>query len=912
MIPSSSMSSPPVSNNIQETPSKLQNRDRLKVESTSDGDVRTFVVEPSFDDGSTKASETAPAKEEQPVQEVSPSQSKEEPTASKRKAHSRNLSAHFFDATKISEDPSKEEVSPPNHRKAETGSEERSSFSVQSATKVDGALRSSPPSLGPRGSQNSFRESPTARNDFLTNSNQTPSGTSPAIAAGQKHSRGRSGDFSNQALAHRRINSIGNSAPVDRTYGGYPHAAPYYPGPSYNPGYSMHPTHAPPRTSGPPAGNRENRHHQREGSAGLDMLTAAIADVSKEELAAAAGNREPQPRAKPRTWDSHSAPPPGEERPPHPDSHPPPHPHPPHPDSRPPPQPHPPHPDSRPPPLPHPPHPDSRSPPPSHPQHGPPPGDHRPQYDYPPPNRGHYPLHPPPPSHGYPGPMGPPPTHMGHPTYNPPPPPPHAHLSTVQYYHPPQGHPPPYPQRGVAPSPVMPYHGPPPPTHSYPVQYSQHARGSSDPDSYNKSMPQQPPANKNEPRGPYERIDTDENLFVRKSPGPSPPPPPPHSGWPGANRGGTTTGVQTHVTAISTGTGNKTMEPTVPRGGVGASSDSAPTGNDAPSSIPSTVGHHRKMSSFSSLGFALFSESSENNVSQPAPPHHRVQSSTTSFLNSLEESDPFFQNLNGPPSGPPAPSGHHPRASPTSTYAQVARGPPPAFSRRPPESTGIAAHQQQQLPQPQQQPSGRALASGGTSRRIRRKCTVADCPNRVVQGGLCIAHGAKRKQCKHPGCTKNVKKAGLCSTHGPARKRCDYENCTKVAVQGGRCIAHGAKKKLCSVENCTKQAILAGMCKKHHDLEHGIVAARGSRAKKTGALEGQPASQDSALCVIIDEPSAVSAEPPEGQVPAPAPVPVPGNKPSHKRGLSIFQDMSAEAVQSLLSNDEADVTPAPW
>jgi len=80
-------------------------------------------------------------------------------------------------------------------------------------------------------------------------------------------------------------------------------------------------------------------------------------------------------------------------------------------------------------------------------------------------------------------------------------------------------------------------------------------------------------------------------------------------------------------------------------------------------------------------------------------------------------------------------------------------------------------------------------------KRSRRKCTVPNCTNKVVQGGLCISHGAKRKICSHPGCTKNVKKLGLCSAHGPARKKCEFEGCVKVAVQGGRCIAHGAKKK---------------------------------------------------------------------------------------------------------------------
>jgi hypothetical protein len=101
--------------------------------------------------------------------------------------------------------------------------------------------------------------------------------------------------------------------------------------------------------------------------------------------------------------------------------------------------------------------------------------------------------------------------------------------------------------------------------------------------------------------------------------------------------------------------------------------------------------------------------------------------------------------------------------------------------------------------------------------RHRRKCAVVSCPNRVVQGGLCISHGARRKTCNFPGCTKNVKKQGKCSAHGPERKRCEAEGCTKVAVQGGKCISHGAKKKGCGIEGCTKQSIMGGMCKKHYD-----------------------------------------------------------------------------------------------
>mmetsp|Transcript_10786 Transcript_10786/g.20176 ORF Transcript_10786/g.20176 Transcript_10786/m.20176 type:complete len:803 (+) Transcript_10786:398-2806(+) len=153
-------------------------------------------------------------------------------------------------------------------------------------------------------------------------------------------------------------------------------------------------------------------------------------------------------------------------------------------------------------------------------------------------------------------------------------------------------------------------------------------------------------------------------------------------------------------------------------------------------------------------------------------------------------------------------------------------------------------------------PIGRQI-TGKVSKRARRKCSVENCQNRVVQGGLCIAHGAKRKLCGHPGCNKHVKKAGMCSAHGPPRKLCEYEGCNKVAVQGGRCISHGAKKKLCSVEDCKKQAILGGMCKKHHDEESG---------------RGHMFCQS----VYTDEPCGESPEP--------------RNIPTHTRGLSIFTD----------------------
>lgn len=180
---------------------------------------------------------------------------------------------------------------------------------------------------------------------------------------------------------------------------------------------------------------------------------------------------------------------------------------------------------------------------------------------------------------------------------------------------------------------------------------------------------------------------------------------------------------------------------------------------------------------------------------------------------------------------------------------------------------------------------------GSASKRIRRKCSVPECNNRVVQGGLCISHGAKRKTCGYPGCTKNVKKAGMCSAHGPARKKCEYEGCAKVAVQGGKCIAHGAKKKLCNVENCTKQAILSGMCKKHFDKTNGV-----TKGKKL--MDNKPSVDKSVYCVEVgslEEASFLDSLFRDDKK---------TGKRTHVRGLSLFQDMNT--VDKILAQDESN------
>ncbi|KAL7580207.1 hypothetical protein ACA910_012955 [Epithemia clementina (nom. ined.)] len=321
-------------------------------------------------------------------------------------------------------------------------------------------------------------------------------------------------------------------------------------------------------------------------------------------------------------------------------------------------------------------------------------------------------------------------------------------------------------------------------------------------------------------------------------------------------------GVQTFVTAIAVGKGNRVVPTSTKVKNTGTNTEPAHP------SLPAEIGHHRKMSSFSSLGTilgsSLFTGSSGNGASDSdaikKKGHHRASSSSVSFLNVLEvglDDANFLRNLqasNASGSYRSSPPPTKPRRQQAEVLPRSPIQAPPddeSDEDSPPESTG-----------------GIKLATGGTSKRVRRKCTAPGCTNRVVQGGLCISHGAKRKICNHPGCNKNVKKAGLCSTHGPARKRCEHPDCPKVAVQGGRCIAHGAKKKLCSVENCAKQAILSGMCKKHHDQTQ----------------QGRKSGSDSEECC---QPAAAS------------------HKPTHTRGLSIFQEMSADAVSSLLNDPNA-------
>lgn len=436
-------------------------------------------------------------------------------------------------------------------------------------------------------------------------------------------------------------------------------------------------------------------------------------------------------------------------------------------------------------------------------------------------------------------------------------PPPHRRMP----YPPPHGsYPPPYSQS----TPYYNYQAPPPQHGSAYYPPPPHHRSSYSPPRA-RFMAPYPPQHEGHPRKssayknapPELHVQSGKHVYERRAPSP------PTNWHPESSHQGS----QTFVTSIAVGSGNKMIPASNLSRTVATNTEEQPVNKP-----PSEIGHHRKLSSFSSLGtlgpslfpgggptFPRDSPGTERpGVSKKG--HHRTTSSSVSFLQGFDvglemNNDSFLRNLQASNEAPveaamsPVPP---PSSFKSSMVDSVPVGPASVTSTTSPHSDSGGS-----------QSGGTKLAAGGTSKRVRRKCTVAGCGNRVVQGGLCISHGAKRKTCKHPGCNKNVKKAGLCSTHGPARKRCDHPGCPKVAVQGGRCISHGAKKKLCSVTDCSKQAILSGMCKKHHDQ----TVAQQQSSQYCRSTQGGP-------------------------------------QPTHTRGLSFFQEISPDTISNLLNEEK--------
>ena len=85
-------------------------------------------------------------------------------------------------------------------------------------------------------------------------------------------------------------------------------------------------------------------------------------------------------------------------------------------------------------------------------------------------------------------------------------------------------------------------------------------------------------------------------------------------------------------------------------------------------------------------------------------------------------------------------------------------------------------------------------------------------------------NGPQGKKCKKTNCNRNAVQGDgrrgtddFCSNHQP-RRMCNAEGCTNFVVQGGVCISHGAKCKSCKVKGCNTRSrgpSYKHMCKKH-------------------------------------------------------------------------------------------------
>jgi len=195
----------------------------------------------------------------------------------------------------------------------------------------------------------------------------------------------------------------------------------------------------------------------------------------------------------------------------------------------------------------------------------------------------------------------------------------------------------------------------------------------------------------------------------------------------------------------------------------------------------------------------------------------------------------------------------------------------------------------------------RASSKASTRRRrnrARRNCAIPGCCNRVVQGGVCVTHGAKRKLCMEEGCDKAVKKGGFCSSHGPSRKKCEVPGCSRVAVQAGICIGHGAKQTTCSIYGCRRKATRDGICMGH--LEITRLDAVPTPSPATAVIHvpsltsvASPASLNLAATEYADSLSGyVCPNPAVAAAVAQAPAPsLAFQKTMYARGLSIFEEM---------------------
>jgi hypothetical protein len=134
-----------------------------------------------------------------------------------------------------------------------------------------------------------------------------------------------------------------------------------------------------------------------------------------------------------------------------------------------------------------------------------------------------------------------------------------------------------------------------------------------------------------------------------------------------------------------------------------------------------------------------------------------------------------------------------------SWFASIATSPSSPLSEAQPD----VGERQQKLPQLRRTSSSSHSSSSSNSpnkwRKYKRICKVPECTNQIVQGDVCIRHGARRKLCTYTkdgvGCTSYAHKGGVCTLHGAKKKRCISVGCTNQARRHGLCRHHGAYRQ---------------------------------------------------------------------------------------------------------------------
>ena len=86
------------------------------------------------------------------------------------------------------------------------------------------------------------------------------------------------------------------------------------------------------------------------------------------------------------------------------------------------------------------------------------------------------------------------------------------------------------------------------------------------------------------------------------------------------------------------------------------------------------------------------------------------------------------------------------------------------------------------------------------------KCSVDECKNCSLSGGVCRKHGAKLKRCSVDGCENKSVKCGVCLKHGAEYKSCSVDGCENKSQKDGVCKKH-APQYTCEVCNKTLSII---------------------------------------------------------------------------------------------------------